>query len=219
MHPVRTLRAPVLRNPAGTQPAAIILRNTLLLLAVVNPVGSIPLFADLTDRMETRQRTNVMNLAVLTALAIVVVFALVGNWTLVYLFNVTVTELRIAGGVLLFIVAINGVMPRQRTQVRADDPKMIAIFPIAFPLLVGPGAVTITIIMTQSIGHLYMTLTAIVAFAIVFVVVRNANRLSRLLGPYVGKVVARLLYVLLAAKAVSLVLTGIEEFYKHLQSP
>jgi len=202
-----------------TQPAAIILRNTLLLLAVVNPVGSIPLFADLTDRMETRQRTNVMNLAVLTALAIVVVFALVGNWTLVYLFNVTVTELRIAGGVLLFIVAINGVMPRQRTQVRADDPKMIAIFPIAFPLLVGPGAVTITIIMTQSIGHLYMTLTAIVAFAIVFVVVRNANRLSRLLGPYVGKVVARLLYVLLAAKAVSLVLTGIEEFYKHLQSP
>ena len=191
----------------------------LLLLAVVNPVGNIPVFADLTDRMESHLRGRVMNLAVLTALAIVIAFALIGDWLLTYLFNVTVTELRIAGGILLFIVAINGVMPRHQNQTRTDDPNMVAIFPIAFPLLVGPGAITLTIIMAQSIGHMLMTLTAAITFVIVFVVVRNANRLARLFGPYVGKVIARLLYVLLAAKAVSFILTGIETFYRHLQSP
>ncbi|HPD46020.1 MAG TPA: MarC family protein [Anaerohalosphaeraceae bacterium] len=204
---------------AWTEAVTTILHHALLLLAVVNPVGNIPIFADLTARMQARQRGRVMNLAVFTALTIVIAFALIGNWLLLYLFSVTVTELRIAGGILLFIVAINGVMPRQRASSRVDDPKMVAIFPIAFPLLVGPGAITMTIIMAQSIGHILMTLTAAATFVLVFVIVRNSNRLAALLGPYVGRVVARLLYVLLAAKAVSLVLSGIEEFYKHLQSP
>jgi len=194
-------------------------RNALLLLAVVNPVGNIPVFADLTARMKAAERGHVMNLAVLTALGIVIVLALIGNWALVYLFNVTVTEVRIAGGILLFIVAANGVMARRGHHNHSTDPRMIAIFPIAFPLLVGPGAITMTIIMTQSIGHLLMVITAVATFVVVFVIVRNADRLARLLGPYVGTVIARLLYVLLAAKAVSLVLTGIETFYKQLQTP
>jgi len=199
---------------------ATIARNALLLFAVVNPVGNIPVFADLTASMEIRQRSLVMNLAVLTALGIVVAFALIGNWALVYLFNVTVTEVRIAGGILLFIIAVNGVMPRRdKAYLRSEDAKMVAVFPIAFPLLVGPGTITITIIMSQSIGHLLMVATAVATFVVVFVIVRNATRLARLLGPYVGTVIARLLYVLLAAKAVSLILTGLEAFYRKLQTP
>ncbi|MBE0536881.1 MAG: MarC family protein [Phycisphaerae bacterium] len=196
-----------------------IFHNALLLLAVVNPVGNIPVFAELTARMHLRQRSQVMNLAVVTALAIVVAFALIGNWLLLHLFAVTVMEVRIAGGILLFIVAVNGVMAHPSRHVLSEDPRMVAIFPIAFPLLVGPGAITITIIMAQSIGHLLMTLTAVATFTVVFVVVHNADRLARILGPYIGAVVVRLLYVLLAAKAVNLVLTGLAAFYKNLHTP
>ncbi|MBN1125903.1 MAG: MarC family protein [Sedimentisphaerales bacterium] len=197
---------------------AILLRHTMLLLAVVNPIGNIPVFADLTWRLEMRERRHVLNLAVLTGLGIIVVFALIGNWALVHLFNVTVMELRIAGGILLFVVAINGVMPRHKPYGRVEDPRMVAVFPIACPMLVGPGAITMTIIMTQSNGHVLMIVTALITFMIVFLVVRNAYRLSRLLGPYVGAVIARLLYILLAAKAVALVLDGIREFYRQLQT-
>ena len=201
-----------------SEAVATVLRNTLLLLAVVNPVGNIPVFSDLTNRLEVRQRRVAMNLAVLTAVVIVVIFALIGNWSRVNLFNVSVMELRIAGGILLFIVAIRGVMPRRRTRCPSEDPKMVAIFPIACPMLVGPGAITMTIIITQSIGQAMMLLTAAVTFAVVLLLVRNACRLTRLMGPYVGTVLARLLYIMLAAKAVAMVLDGAKEFCTRIQT-
>jgi len=191
----------------------LVIRHGLLLLAVVNPIGSIPIFADLTRELEQRERGNVMNLAVLTSLLIVVVFALIGNWSLKYLFGVTVSELKIAGGLLLFVVALRGVIPSGSPfQETAADPRMLAVFPIAFPLLVGPGAITVTIITTQAIGHILMIVTAIVTFLVVFLIVRNAHRLMHLLGPYAGLIIARLLYIFLAAKAVAMVLDGTDDF-------
>jgi multiple antibiotic resistance protein len=191
----------------------LVIRHGLLLLAVVNPIGSIPIFADLTRELEQRERGNVMNLAVLTSLLIVVVFALIGNWSLKYLFGVTVSELKIAGGILLFVVALRGVIPSGNpSQETVTDPRMLAVFPIAFPLLVGPGAITVTIITTQAIGHILMIVTAIVTFFVVFLIVRNAHRLMHLLGPYAGLIIARLLYIFLAAKAVAMVLDGTDDF-------
>lgn len=198
--------------------AATVLRNMLLLLAVANPIGNIPVFADLTNQLEQGERKHVMNLAVVTAMGIVIVFSLIGNWALIHLFNVTVMELSIAGGVLLLIIAIHGVMPRHESYAPSKDPRMIAVFPIACPMLVGPGAITMTIIITQSIGHFLMIVTALMTFLIVFLIVRNAHRLIRLLGPYVGAVAARLLYIMLAAKAVALILDGIREFYSQLHN-
>lgn len=193
-----------------------IFRNTLLLLAVINPLGNIPVFSDLTWRLEPGERVRTMNLAVLTAFLIVIIFALIGNWSLRYLFNVTVMELQIAGGILLFIVALGGVMPRNKLHNDTKDTKMLAIFPIACPMLVGPGAITMTIIISQAIGHWMMILTALSTFVVVLLLVRNACRLTQLLGPYVGNVLARLLYIMLAAKAVSMVLAGAEQFYQKL---
>ena len=195
--------------------AGLVVRHTLLLLAVVNPIGSIPIFSDLTRELEQRERGQVMNLAVLTSLLIVVVFALAGNWSLKYLFGVSVSELKIAGGLLLFIVALRGVISTGESYQNTADPTMLAVFPIAFPLLVGPGAITLTIITSQSIGHLLMIITAVVTFVFVFLIVRNAHLLMRLIGPYVGMIVARLLYIFLAAKAVSMVLDGTDDFLTH----
>ena len=193
-------------------PLALVVRHSLLLLAVVNPIGNMPVYADLTRELERRERGHVMNLAVLTSLLVVVVFSLIGTWSLTHLFNVTLTELKIAGGVLLFIVALRGVMPRGKPYHSPKDNRMLAVFPISFPMMVGPGAITVTIIATQSIGHVLMIITAAVTFFFVFLVARNAHLLMRLVGPYAGTIIARLLYIFLAAKAVALILAGIGEF-------
>lgn len=193
-------------------PVALAVRHSLLLLAVVNPIGNLPVYADLTRELEKRERGHVMNLAVLTSFLIVVVFSLVGNWTLTHLFNVTLTELKIAGGILLFIVALRGVMPRGRPYHHSKDKLMLAVFPISFPMMVGPGAITVTIITTQSTGHVLMVCTAVITFAFVFVLARNAHLLMRLVGPYAGTIIARLLYIFLAAKAVAMILDGMGEF-------
>jgi multiple antibiotic resistance protein len=186
----------------------LVIRHGLLLLSVVNPIGNIPIFADLTRELEQRERGRVMNLAVLISWLLVVVFALVGDWSLKNLFGVTLGELEIAGGILLFVIALRNVLPTGLPYRQPKDSTMLAVFPIAFPLLVGPGAITLTIITTQQIGHLLMIVTAAATFAIVLLITRYADFLMRLIGPYAAMIVARLLFIFLAAKAVDMVLDG-----------
>jgi multiple antibiotic resistance protein len=196
-------------------PLGLVIHHALLLFAVVNPIGNIPVYADLTHDMGKREQARVMNLAVLTALFVVVVFALIGDWSLVYLFNVNVFELEIAGGILLFIVALRGILPHGELYPRAQDRVMVAVFPIAFPMMAGPGAITVTIITAQSIGQPLMVVTAMFTFFFVFLIARNAHRLMRLVGPYAGTMIAKLLYIFLAAKAVAMILDGIGVFLGH----
>ncbi len=193
-------------------PIGLVIHHSLLLFAVVNPIGNIPVYADFTRDLQQRERRRVMNLAVLTALGVVIVFTLVGDWSLSYLFNVTVDDLQIAGGILLFIIALRGIMPRGDAYQHPKDRMMVAVVPIAFPIMVGPGALTVTIITTQTIGHSLMVMTAIVTFFFVFLIARNAHALMRLIGPYAGMMIARLLYIFLAAKAVAMVLQGVGGF-------
>jgi multiple antibiotic resistance protein len=204
-------------------PIGLVIHHSLLLFAVVNPIGNIPVYADLTRDLQQRERKRVMNLAVLTALFVVVVFTLVGDWSLSYLFNVTVDDLQIAGGILLFIIAVRGIMPHGDIYEHPKDRMMVAVFPIAFPIMVGPGALTVTIITTQAIGQAPMIFTAIVAFALVFLIARNSHRLMRLIGPYAGTMIAKLLYIFLAAKAVGMVLDGVGtflgQFFPPVQTP
>jgi multiple antibiotic resistance protein len=204
-------------------PLGLIVHHSLLLLAVVNPIGNIPVYADLTRDLQGPERKRAMNLAVLTALGVVIVFTLIGEWSLSYLFNVTVDDFQIAGGILLFIIALRGIVPHGDLYQHAKDRMMVAVFPIAFPIMVGPGALTVTIITTQAIGHVLMVVTAIVTFLFVFLIARNAHMLMRLTGPYAGMMIARLLYIFLAAKAVAMILHGVGgflgQYFPIVQSP
>jgi multiple antibiotic resistance protein len=197
-------------------PLGSIIHHSLLLFAVINPIGNIPVYVDLTRELEKRERARVLNLAVLIAFSVVVVFSLIGDWSLAYLFNVNVSELEIAGGILLFIIALRGILAYGAAYQHPKDRVMVAVFPIAFPIMVGPGALTITIITTQAIGQLLMIFTAVGAFALVFLIARNAHRLMRLIGPYAGTMIAKLLYIFLAAKAVGMVLEGVGAFLHQI---
>jgi multiple antibiotic resistance protein len=197
-------------------PLGLVVHHSLLLFAVINPIGNIPVYVDLTRELEKRERARVMNLAVLTALGVVIVFALIGDWSLAYLFNVRVSELEIAGGILLFIIALRGILTQGAVyQQHPKDRVMVAVFPIAFPIMVGPGVITVTIITTQAIGQPLMIATAVAAFALVFLIARSSHHLMHLAGPYAGTMVAKLLYVFLAAKAVGMALDGIGAFLGH----
>jgi len=197
-------------------PLGLVIHHSLLLFAVINPIGNIPVYVDLTRELEKRERARVLNLAVLIAFSVVVVFSLIGDWSLAYLFNVNVSELEIAGGILLFIIALRGILAYGAAYEHPKDRVMVAVFPIAFPIMVGPGALTITIITTQAIGQLPMIFTAVIAFALVFLIARNAHGLMRLIGPYAGTMIAKLLYIFLAAKAVGMVLEGTGTFLRQI---
>jgi len=195
---------------------AFLIHDALLLLAVVNPIGNIPIYDDLTKEMQKDKRRQIINTAVVTSFCIVVVFALIGDWALKNLFEVTIEEFKIAGGILLFIVAVRGVMSGVSSYTSSSkDYRTLAIFPLAFPIIVGPGTLAVTIILAQHRGPIQMVSISLITFLIVLLIARNANFLTRLSGRYGAMIIPRLLYLFLASKAIALVLEGTLTFLKQ----
>ncbi|APG24873.1 MAG: MarC family protein [Syntrophotalea acetylenica] len=194
-----------------------ILHDVLLLLAVINPLGNIPVYRDLTSGMDTARRRTILRLGVGTAWIMILGFALVGDWSLQYLFEVTLDEFRVAGGILLFIVAVRGVMRGSLAEnLLSEDFRTRAIFPLAFPIIVGPGTLAVTIILAQNSGPLHMLLVSIASCLMVYLIGISSHCLMRLIGGYAAMIIPRLLYIFLAAKAVALIMQGLTGFLREI---
>jgi multiple antibiotic resistance protein len=194
-----------------------LLHDTLLLLAVINPLGNIPVYRDLTSGMDKPKRMAVIRLGVLTAGAMIIGFALLGDWSLAHLFEVTLDEFRIAGGILLFIVAVRGVMSGSLSyNLLSEDFRTRAIFPLAFPIIVGPGTLAVTIILAQNSTPLHMLTVSVASCLIVYLIACGSHSLMRIIGGYAAMIIPRILYIFLAAKAVSLTMRGLTGFLHEL---
>ncbi len=195
----------------------LLLHDSLLLLAVVNPLGNIPVYRDLTSGIDVPKRQTVIRLGVGTAWAMIIGFALLGDWSLKHLFEVTLDEFRIAGGILLFIVAVRGVMSGSLSyNLLSEDFRTRAIFPLAFPIIVGPGTLAVTIILAQNRTPLHMLAVSIISCLIVYLIASSSHSLMRFVGGYAAMIVPRLLYIFLAAKAVALVMRGLTGFVHEI---
>src|SRR6202167_3259288 len=192
----------------------------LTLFVVVDPIGLAPTFLAVTDGLPRTARRSVALRASIIAGAILIGAALIGDWLLDTL-KISLAAFRIAGGLLLFSIASEMVLGvRMRREVQAAEQAVeehvrnIAAFPLAIPLLAGPGAITATLLLAGRAGRdvlLVGLLLAVVVFVALasFVCFAAAGRISRLLGLTGNIVLSRLLGVLLAALAVQFVVDGI----------
>lgn len=193
----------------------------VVLFVVIDPVGLAPIFGALTRGGSPVYRRRMAVKAVLLATGILYVFAFTGDWLLQAL-GISVPAFKIAGGLLLFLVAIDMVFARQsglrsttvREQEEARFKEDISVFPLAFPLLAGPGALTtILLLVGETRGNTaeFWSLLAVLAFVLLLALMALllAGRLMAVLGETGANVVDRLLGVILAALAVQFVLEGI----------
>ena len=190
------------------------------LLVVVDPIGLAPTFLAITHGLPRRARQSVAVRANVIAGAILIGSALFGDW-LFRALGISLPAFRIAGGLLLFSIAFDMVFgTRMRRESAAAEQAIeehvrnIAAFPLAIPLLAGPGAITATVLLSgRAAGNplmlgLLLAVVLVVAFVSVAVFV-SAQRISRLLGHTGNIVLSRLLGVVLAALAVQFVADGI----------
>jgi multiple antibiotic resistance protein len=190
------------------------------LFIVVDPIGLVPTFIAITHDLPAAARRQVAIRAAALAAAILAGTVFVGDWLLAQL-GITLPAFRIAGGLLLFSIAsemVFGVrIERQsKTAERAieEHVRNIAAFPLAIPLLAGPGAITAAVLLTGQTGGRPLLLAILVAVvaavaALSLCAFLLANRLARLLGVTGNIVLSRLLGVILAALAVQFVIDGI----------
>jgi multiple antibiotic resistance protein len=201
-------------------PLDLLVTSLVTLLVVIDPVGLAPTFLAVTEGMSAAERRRVALRACLIAAAILMGAALIGDWLLRTL-SISLPAFRIAGGLLLFSIASEMVFgvriaraTREAEHVVEERVRNVAAFPLAIPLMAGPGAITATVLLASRADgdpmRLAILLGVIVAICAaclaVFVV---ANRIGRLLGITGNVVLARLLGVLLAALAVQFVIDGV----------
>jgi multiple antibiotic resistance protein len=200
-------------------PLEFLISALVTLLVVVDPIGLVPTFIGITYGLPAKARLNVALRASLIAGAILAGSALIGDWLLRTL-SISLPAFRIAGGLLLFSIASEMVFgvrlerqSREAEEAIEERVRNIAAFPLAIPLMAGPGAITATLLLAgrgaSDPTRLGMLLAVIaVVLALCFLSFVLAARIERLLGVTGNTVLTRLLGVLLAALAVQYVIDG-----------
>ncbi len=201
-------------------PALIAAFTTMFI--IIDPPGLAPVFIALTQGMTTAQRRSIAIRACLVSAVLMILFLFLGETVLGFI-GISMDAFRIAGGILLFLTALD--MLFQRRQARRedsaaegqaehhDDP---SVFPLALPLIVGPGAITTIILLAgeaqwaADFGAIAGVLMAVLL--IVFVAFLAAPAIERALGKTGLNIVTRVLGMLLAALAVQFVLDGLRGF-------
>jgi multiple antibiotic resistance protein len=201
-------------------PLEFLISALVTLVVVVDPIGLVPAFVAITTGLPAQARRNVALRACLIAAAILAGSALLGDWLLRTL-SITLPAFRIAGGLLLFSIAsemVFGVRIARQSkaaeEVIEDHVRNIAAFPLAIPLMAGPGAITATVLLSGRSGgdpiRLGILLGVIAAVMLLCLLVFTAaSRIAGLIGTTGNVVMSRLLGVLLAALAVQYVIDGV----------
>jgi len=191
------------------------------LFVTIGPVETAVVFAGLTAGVHRRQRRSLALRSVTIAGVVLLLFA-IGGGAVLALLHVSLPAFRVAGGLLLFLQALTltfaspGLSSLSETEKRdAERPGDIAVFPLAFPLIAGPGSLSATVlVMGRTAGWLEAAgVIAMVAACLIltFAAMRASERLIALLGPTGTDVVSRVSGILLAGLAVQFVFDGLGE--------
>lgn len=203
-------------------PLDYILQALVMLLVIVDPVALAPIFLVLTGDLDAPARRRIALRAITISFAVLVAFAL-GGQALLALLGISFAAFRIAGGVLLFAIAFEMLFERRYARKEAtaaaaseENGHDSAAFPLAIPLIAGPGAITAVMLLADSAGGNAGRLVILIAVIAVVIAACLASallapRIERLLGQTGRVVFSRLLGILLAALAVQFVLDGVRE--------
>lgn len=194
------------------------------LLVTVDPPGLAPLFLAMTQGMSTTQRRQVAVRGSVIAFAILAVFALFGAGILAAL-GISMGAFRIAGGLMLFTIAFEMIFEKRNERkekttdnaITKDHIHNLAVFPLAIPLIAGPGAISATVLIAGTLegiaGKAQLIGVIGVCLALVLLALSLAERLNRFLGVTGRALLTRLLGVLLAALSVQFVVDGVKSAF------
>ena len=201
-----------------------LLHDALTLFVVINPFGAVPVFLAVTRAMTARERLRVARKASTVAALILIAFIAVGEILLDGM-NITMPSFRIAGGLVLLLVALKMVLQAEsgpafvteaaRAGAGAGD---VAIFPLATPFLAGPGAIMAAVLLTDNhsttLADQVVTAWIVVTiFAFTYLVLRTASAIQERLGTTGASVMSRVFGLVLAALAIQTMLEGLRPYW------
>lgn len=179
------------------------------IFVAVDAIGNIPLFVSLVEGLSKKERGKIVSDSVTTATVVAILFIFVGKWVL-NLLGITIYDFQIAGGALLFVIAVRLLLPGvQKSAIANGHDKDVGVFPLGTPLITGPAVLTTTLIMLDTYGMVPTFVSLVVNMLIVWVSLVRADWFMKIFGAGGTRGFAKIMYILLAAIAVMMVRKGI----------
>lgn len=197
-----------------------IIGTILFLIAVIDPLGSVPVYLEATKDFDAIHKKKIAIRASLIAFLILLFFILIGQLILEGM-NVSLDAFQISGGVILFLFALtmvfgDGKPTQEKNQI--TDYKHVTIFPVAIPSIASPGAIMAVVLMTDN--HIYSIQNQIITTILVLFVVSLtglllliANKAQKAIGDYGITVISKVMGLILASYAVQSILSGVKDFF------
>lgn len=197
-----------------------IITKFFFLIAVIDPIGSVPVYLEATKHFEPMEKKKIAIRAALIAFFILLFFIIAGQLILEGM-SVSLDAFQISGGVILFLFALTMIFgegkPGSEKQL-INDYKHVTIFPVAIPSIASPGAIMAVVLMTDN--HLYTiqeqamtTGLVLVVVVLTMIVLLAANHVQRHIGNYGITVISKVMGLILGAYAVQSILSGIRDFF------
>jgi len=205
---------------------ATLFKIAIALFAIVNPIGSLPIFISATDGWSASDREKTAKTVATTVFIVLTVSAFLGDQILSF-FGINIPSFQVGGGILIMLVAISmmhgkigGTRQTQEEAESLNEREVIAIVPLSIPLLAGPGAIGSMIISAQQnqtfAGHISLILPISIIALIIWIVLRLSVKISEKLGTIGINIVTRLMGLILAAMAVEFITQGLIGIFPHL---
>jgi multiple antibiotic resistance protein len=197
-----------------------ILSDFVLLWAVIDPIGTIPVFVAATRNHNNAERRRIALRASAVAAGILLFFILVGE-TLLNAMGVPILAFQISGGVVLFLFALTMIFGESKPEAERKDiqhAEDVAVFPLATPSIASPGAMMAVVLLTQYDLHTIdeLIVTTVLMLAVVgacYILMRASAPITRVIGPGGSSIVSRVMGMILASVAATQVLEGIKLFF------
>jgi multiple antibiotic resistance protein len=206
---------------------AYLFKIGIALFAIVNPIGSVPIFISATDGWEQKQKMRTANVVAFTVFLVLAASALFGEGILAF-FSISIPSFQVGGGILILLIAINMLHAKQshskQTPEEAktmEERDVIAIVPLSIPLLAGPGAISSMIIAAQDSttlgGQLSLLLPISVVAMLIWLTLQLSGYIAGKLGTIGINIVTRLMGLILAAMAVEFIAHGMSGLFPVLR--
>jgi|TARA_B110001454_G_C12713840_1_gene431786 multiple antibiotic resistance protein len=185
----------------------LFLQSLITLLAILDPIGNIPIFSSLTSKLSKKERIATVNKSVIISTFILLGFGFFGEYLLILL-GITMNDLKLIGGLILLIFSIDYVLGRNTNYLDKNSETNLAVFPLAIPILAGPGSISLVLVMS---GLFLKFFVIIISIFVCWCSIRLGSGLLKFLGKDGTQAISRIMGLLIGAVAIKLIREGIFE--------
>jgi len=207
---------------------SFLIKMTIALFAIVNPIGCLPIFISATDGWKKGDRAKTARTVALTVFIVLSVSAFIGDGILSF-FSISIPSFQVGGGILILLISISMMHGKQggtrQTPEEAQslaEREVIAIVPLSIPLLAGPGAISSMILNAQQhptfLGHVSLLIPVAFISLIIWLVLKLSDAITHQLGTIGINIITRLMGIILAAMAVEFIAHGLTGLFPQLAS-